>query len=373
MKILLLSCNTGAGHNYAASAVMKALTEDGHECELCDGLAFYSKTVSNIVSMSHVLLYRKMPKMFGLVYHSSEKGSLKWTYRAMRPGAKRLYKKIVEGSYDAVICSHLFAAMIVTELRRKYNMPDLKLYFIATDYTCYPGIELIEPNAIFTPHALLKDVFAARGVPSDLLVPTGIPINEEFFEHCDKKEARKALELPENASTLLISSGSMGAGPVARLVKYTVPKLDDSDQLVVICGTNKSLEKKIKKIAKGHPNVRVVGYTHQVRLYMSAADLFLSKPGGLSSTEAFRQRLPFVAIDIVPGCETRNIEFFKSCSLAESTPKLDELSDIAISRLHDPEYLKKASEHIAELFPGNSTREICDYVISDIKKVAETK
>lgn len=374
MKILLLSCNTGAGHNSAASAVMKRLTECGHECEMTDGLAFFSKTVSAIVSASHILLYRKFPRLFGSVYRHNEKGTLRSVYNTVRPGASSLNKKIVEGGFDAIVCTHLFAAMIATEFRRRYNRYDIKLYFIVTDYTDYPGIEQIESDAIFTPHALLKDDFAKRGVSGDILVPTGIPISEQFFEKVDKLEARQILSLPEKANTLLISSGSMGAGPVAKLVSYIVPELSHDDQLVVICGTNKRLEKKMKRSAKGLSNVLVVGYTHQIHLYMSASDLFLSKPGGLSSTEAFRQHLPFIAIDIVPGCETRNIEFFKRCSLVESTPDLKELADLAMDRLHDSEYLEKASNRIKELFPGNSTKEICDHIIADNnKKVTENK
>ena len=96
---------------------------------------------------------------------------------------------------------------------------------------------------------------------------------------------------------------------------------------------------------------------------MAASDLLLTKPGGLSTTEAFYQRLPIIALDAVPGCETRNLEFFTKNQIAESANNVNGITSLVISRLPDKEFRDKISKNIESLFIGNPTKTLCEYII----------
>ncbi len=334
---------------------------------MTDALSFLSPKASKLISDGHIFVYRKLPRLFGKAYEYEEKHPPKLIYKSMALATEPLYNRICENKYDTVICTHVFAAMMMTEIKKQYNT-DIKTYFIATDYTCSPGVSDIDTDVFFTPHALLSEEFIKKGVPAEKIVPAGIPIKDEFFLPCDRAEARKLLDFPENARILLLSSGSMGAGPIFDIAYEIAKGLDADSYLAVICGTNEKLYKKLENAMKRLPNVRVLGYTDKIRYYMAAADLFLTKPGGLSTTEAFYQRLPTIAIDAVPGCETRNLDFFDSNGLAERARNARAVASLALSRLSDSDYLSKMSKNMASLFSGNPTQDICDTVINSSNK-----
>ena len=366
MRILILSCNTGGGHNSAGMAIKKYFSEKDIPCEMADALAFLSEKASLLVSHGHVFVYRKLPQLFGAGYKYEESHPPKFIYKSTAMGADALYRAICEQGYDTVICVHAFAAMMMTEIKKRYN-PDIKTYFVATDYTCSPGVGDLDVDYFFTPHTLLSDEFISKGIPAEKVVASGIPVKEEFLLPASREEARKILHLPENAHILLFCCGSMGAGPMYKITKALEKQLEDNMYLVVVCGTNRQLYRRIIQCTAESGKVRVVGYTHQVRQYMAAADLLLTKPGGLSTTEAFYQRLPVIALDAVPGCETRNLEFFTRNGIAVTSDSINGIVSLVISKLPDKDFHDNISRNMEKLFFGNPTKALCEYVIEKNK------
>ena len=363
MKILILSCNTGGGHNAAANALKKYFTDRHIPCDITDALAYISENFSKLISNGHVFVYRNLPKPFGVAYRYEENHPPKMIYKILSNAAEPLYEDIKMKGYDAVLSTHVFSSMILTEIKRRYRT-SVKTYFVATDYTCSPGVGDLDTDLFFTPHKGLNKEFIQRGVSASKIVPCGIPVKDAFFPPIEREKAREMLQFPQDARILLLSCGSMGAGPMKKLATKLVDRLDKRSYLVVVCGTNNRLCKDIRREMRGRSNVRVLGYTSQIERYMAAADLFLTKPGGLSSSEAFYQRLPMIVINAVPGCETRNLEFFKKMSLAETADSVDAIVDLAITRLTDKKYLAWASKNIAMHFSQNPTQAICETVIA---------
>lgn len=366
MRILILSCNTGGGHNSAGMAIKKYFSEKNIPCEMADALASLSEKASILVSYGHVFVYRKLPLLFGAGYRYEESHPPKFIYKSSAMGADSLYRAICEQGYDTVICVHAFAAMMMTEIKKRYN-PDIKTYFVATDYTCSPGVGDLDVDYFFTPHELLGDEFESKGISREKIVASGIPVKEEFLLPVNREEARKVLHLPEKANILLFCCGSMGAGPMLKITKALKKQLADDMYLVVVCGTNRQLYRKITRCTAENENIRVVGYTHQVRQYMAASDLLLTKPGGLSTTEAFYQRLPIIALDAVPGCETRNLQFFTKNRIAETANNIDDIVSLIIKCLPDKEFQNKISKNMESLFVGNPTKTLCEYIIEKNK------
>ena len=168
--------------------------------------------------------------------------------------------------------------------------------------------------------------------------------------------------------------GSMGCGPIKSLAEELPEYLPPDATLVIICGSNVRLFKMLTK--KQLPeNCHVIGFTNKMPLYMDAADLILTKPGGLSTTEAAIKALPMLFINAVPGCETRNIEFFLNNGCADMRDTDLELCDAVCDYLENPDRLKSISETLSEEFLGNATEYIYEYVLSatGLKPVTPTK
>ena len=295
MKALILSCNTGSGHNACAAAVQEALAARGVPCDICDGLSFVSERISRFIARWHVRFYRSMPKLYGLGYSFAERsvkpgGGDSLAFRFFSLGAGALRAHIVGGGYDTVICTHLFPAMMLTELQRRDPLP-LRTAFISTDYTASPGYESIDVDWCFTPAPQLVDQFVKPGMPASRIVGCGIPVSRAFQVRGDRGAARRALGIGEDRRHLLVMTGSMGCGPLERVLAKLYAKVGDDVEISVVCGTNRKLLRRLNRRFAGRRNIHIHDYVSQISLYMDSADLYLTKPGGLSVSEALSKRL----------------------------------------------------------------------------------
>ncbi len=369
MRLLILSCNTGEGHNSAARALKGCFEAQNISCEIRDALAFWSPEKSKIISKGHVFIYRKMPKLFGVSYrfeenHPPKKGDDSLIYELVIKGCDSLREYLSENKYDAIICTHVFSAMMVTELKKRSKC-SVKSYFIATDYTCSPGVNQTALDRYFIPHKKLIPEFMDNGLPESKLIPSGIPVRMDFYKKTDPDKAKDLLSLPRNKKIVLLMCGSMGCGPIKTLAEYLPQQIPSDSLLAVICGNNRRLYKALTKYPLPD-NMRVLGFTSRMPLYMDAADLILTKPGGLSSTEAAVKALPMLFIDAVPGCETRNFEFFIKNGFADMRDSVLGLCDAVCELLENEEKLKKMSKNLKSEFSGCAVQSISEYIIKDI-------
>lgn len=359
MKVLILSCSTGGGHNTAGQAIKAYFESNGVVCDTFDTLSLLPDAIAKVMSSGHVFLYRHFPRLFGVGYRFEEKHKPRYMYRQSAYGADELYSYINENNYDTVICTHVFSALTMTEIRKRHN-PRLKIYYVSTDYTCCPGVSRSDMDAYFVPLGLRHE-FCAAGIPSKKIFESGIPVNPIFYDNCDKAEARRECGVPENKKLVLLMCGSMGCGPIYELAELMSKKMPRDSQLAAICGSNKKLYNELLKISAD--NITVVGYTNKMSRWMDAADVILSKPGGLSSTEAMAKKLPLVCINAVPGCETRNLDYLTSRGYAVTGEGVEALSDLACDYLSFPDLRKKIVDKLESDFNVQAVEVIYNCVV----------
>lgn len=362
--MLILSCNTGGGHNSAAASIKECFEGHGYSCDVFDTLELFSKGVSRAISRGHVFVYRHLPRLFGATYRFEEKHSSRMLYQANASTADELYKYIRENRYDAVIAVHVFAELTLTEIRRKYD-PDIKMYFVATDYTCSPGVNMGDMDQYFVPAGLKKE-FVRCGVPVSRIVESGIPVRAEFVRRRDKKLAKKELGLPENGRNILLMCGSMGAGPMEELTEILSKKIPEGVTLTVVCGSNKKLYEAL--LPMSGEGVRILGFTDKVPLLMDASELMISKPGGLSTTEALSKRLPLICINAVPGCETRNLEFLTEKGYILHADTANDLAFLALKLISSPDRLSAISDKLEDEFDSHAAERIYTHVYEVYEK-----
>ncbi len=321
MKVLILSCNTGGGHNAAARAVAEAVRAHGDFAEILDYLCLAGNGVSRLVGDGYVEVVKKAPKAFGIAYHLGMAVSRCMrkspVYYANARMAGYLSEYLKEHQVDAIVMPHLYPAETLTYMKRKgMHLP--LIVAVMTDYTCIPFWEETDCDYYVVPHKKLCTQIVKRGIPKEKLKVFGIPVSPKCKEERTKEQARFELQMEQEKKYILIAAGSMGTKALFRMAELLVYMQNDEERLILICGNNQSLYKKLCRKYENRKTVRIVGYTDQMPLYLKACDVIFTKPGGLTSTEAAVCGIPIVHIKPIPGCETENRKFFRKLGMSIS-------------------------------------------------------
>ena len=223
MRVLILSCNTGGGHNACAAAIQEELMSRDVPCDIRDGLNFLSKKASRFISEWHVRLYRRLPKLYGEGYsyverHAQPIDETSAAYRLLEAGSQRLRACLLSQGYTHVLCTHLFPAMMLSQIQRKDPLP-IRTAFVATDYTASPGYESVCVDQVFIPDPSLSRAFMRPDLPAQRIYGSGIPVQRAFHAQPDRRCAKQSLGIDPDHRHLLVMSGSMGCRPVKRTLK----------------------------------------------------------------------------------------------------------------------------------------------------------
>ena len=374
MKILILSCNTGEGHNSCAKALQIAMQRRGINCEIQDTLALISEGLSQRVGDAY--LFSTRGSLFELVYKFGGFVSSNMdTWQSLVYGANRLYAKklfdyIKKHHFDIIVCVHLFPAEAITALKRNMHM-DIPCYFIMTDYTCIPFLQETVLDYYIIPHEHLIEEFAEKGLPRDKIVPIGIPVDEKkFTTRLLKSKARALLthsysNLRSDGHWYLVMSGSMGFGNVEQLIKQLIKDIRPEDSIVCVCGRNESLLHSLQEQFAEQGQLCLLGFTNQVSVLMDAADVIFTKPGGITSTEAIVKNIPLIHTHPIPGLENHNAHFFHQHGMSYFTTDIQQQVAVAKRLCEDSNYRKQMLRNQRMNANPHSSDDVINFIIED--------
>lgn len=364
MKVLILSCNTGGGHNSAGKAVAEELLARGDEAYVLDYLRLAGDGVSRLVGDGYVQLVKKTPRLFGLIYNLglvvsriTRKSPVYYVNGKM---AKYLDRYLREHPVDAIVMPHLYPAETITSMRRRGMALPLTVA-VMTDYTCIPFWEETDCDYYVMPHERLRRACVRRGLPDEKLLPFGIPVSGDFSREITREEARIKLGLSLEEKYFLVAGGSMGAGDLERLVEHLLRE-SDREHILIICGSNEKLERKLRQRYSSEDRVRVKGFTSRMPLYLRACDLVFTKPGGLTSTEAAVAGALLVHTDPIPGCETANRRFFTGLGISVSAMTTRGQVHQGLTLLGDPQRTRRMRRCQRENIHRDAAERICDFL-----------
>ena len=340
MRALILSCNTGGGHNSAAHAIAEELLEQGDEAYVLDYLCLAGEGVSRLIGDGYVEIVKKTPLLFGAAYRLgmgvSRLVSRSPVYYVNGRMAKYLESYLRDHPVDVLIMPHLYPAETVTYMKRKGMKLPLTIA-VMTDYTCIPFWEETDCDYYVMPHEALRRSCVKRGIAEEKLLPFGIPVARGFRKKISREEARRKLELPLDQRYFLAAGGSMGAGDLLELVEWLEKATFDSGEcILVICGSNEKAEQKLKERYQENSRIRILGFTTQMPLYLRACDVLFTKPGGLTSTESAVVGVPMVHTSPIPGCESVNRKFFVHTGMSRTAETVRGQVEQGIELMNDP-------------------------------------
>lgn len=194
MKILLLSCKTGGGHDAAANALKEQFEKMGHEAFVFDYLTLAGEKVAKRVANVYVKTVQKMPSAFGCAYNVgmfiSKHTKKSPVYLVNQKMDKYLEPYLEEHPYDAIVMTHLYPAETLTSMRRKEGAKLPPIFGVLTDYTLTPFWEETECDEYIIPHKDLMDECVRRGLPKEKLHPFGIPFHLKYLHHIVRSKQR---------------------------------------------------------------------------------------------------------------------------------------------------------------------------------------
>jgi processive 1,2-diacylglycerol beta-glucosyltransferase len=291
-----------------------------------------NKLIGEAFDKGYTFMGRSIPKLNELIYESAKRVSGKATMKNYFPFAfsdltkSKMQRYLEEKKPDAIVCTIVFSAILMTQLKEAGALRDhVKLYGIVTDYALHPFWEYTAMDYFVVSNELMVPSVVLRGIPKEKILPIGIPVREHFSSAEPKKKARERLGLQIEPLTLLITSGGRGFGAVGELVAQA-DKMEGV-QVIAVCGTNTMLKRKLES-RKYKNTVHIFGYLNNIDEYIDAADMIVTKPGGLSTSEAIAKKKLLILTPPLPGVEDINLVFLTNNSLAVCTNKHLPLNEV---------------------------------------------
>jgi len=269
---------------------------------------------SKVVADGYIGMVKTVPQVYSFIYDRAERATHVPKFRRLvsQYTASNLRRLVDERKPDVVVCTHAFPCGVMAEYKRQFD-PELPVVGIVTDFVVHPF--WIYPNidaySVATPE--MRATLIARGVPAEAVLLSGIPVDPRFAEaRLPVDRLRAELDLPRDRRIVLIMGGGVGIGPLDKMMR-ALGNVELPLAAAVIVGNNRGLEKRIVAAAEhtAYP-LRVLGFVNNVFDYMHASDVLLSKPGGLTSSEALTARIPMILVKPLPGQEERNTRYLVS-------------------------------------------------------------
>jgi len=367
-RVLIISTSAGTGHVRCGQALEKAFQADERTSEVIheDALKYTNKLFRDFYSKLYIQLVKEAPTVLGWVYRTTDEP---WKGEAARVQFDRLnlqplVKFIKDFDPQITVCTHFLPAGIISHLIDRGDL-DTNHSIVVTDLDCHAMWLSRIFHRYFVAIDETKVYLEALGLPSERVSATGIPIDPIFSVARDRLELRQQHGLKPDKPTLLLSAGALGVGPTEIVVKRLM-ELHHDTQTVVICGKSEELRDGVTGIVGArNPRFRIIGYTDKMHELMQMSDLFIGKPGGLTTSEALACGIPMCVVSPIPGQEERNSDHLleEGCAI-----KANDLATLAwkIDRLlADPARLARMGERARALGRPHAARSVVDTLLDD--------
>ena len=364
MHVLILSITAGQGHHQTGLAISNYFEKNNHTVTRLDCYEYLSPPLKEMISSGYLVSTKYSPRLYGRMYRLAEKtdkkeGSAKLFQFANTIFRNKMEKFLEETNPDVIICTHVFAALMMTHLFEKgRRYPTVG---IITDFKMHPYWEATNLDFYVTPNEYMIPSLEKKGIIADKILPFGIPIFEKFSEKKPKELARKELGISD-IPTILVMSGSMGFGNVYKLIKET-DRLPNEFQMITVCGNNEKLFQRIQRSKSKH-KIYNFGYVNNIDQLMDASDCIITKPGGLTVSEALAKELPMLISKPIPGQEERNLEFLLNFGCCMRISKTSPVDEVIAQLFMNPKKRELMLESIRLLKKPNASKDLYEHIIT---------
>ena len=370
-KVLILTVTAGNGHNSAANAVKEACLNKGAEAKVVDLLHEFcdSKTYRWINEVGYGLACQYACGIYNMFFKHYQKADAKKYYKSpvQKPLIKmydKLLKYINDYQPDAIFCSHFYPCIMLSNLKKIYDIP-AKIYSFISDYEVCPYWECATGiDYLLVPNESYFECMISKGFKKEQLLPYGLTVRPKFDEVLLQEEARKELGIENKFTVFVMYGGGFWSGNY-KIVKNLAKNIKHPIQIVVANGRDEKGKKKIDKI-KIPENITLhnYGFCKNVDVIMSAADVLVGKAGGISVTEALNKCLPLIAGSGLPQQEKGNVEMLLKTKAGKQYKNKKQLIKILNEIIENPQNLTELKENIKKTRHPNASNKVADLMIA---------
>lgn len=355
-RILVLSASVGAGHLRAAEALETAVRELDPDAVVknIDVLTLTNKLFRQVYGRAYLDLVNKLPHALGYFYDlldqepspSRKSDRLRQLVQKMNLG--KFLAMLSGNGWDVVVNTHFLPAEIIAGLKveGKFAAPQLT---VVTDFESH-RLWANEPcEHYFTATTEAALALHRWGVPPAATTVTGIPVQPLFSRPKDRAECRTRQGLSADRPVILQLAGGFGVGPIEQIY-CTILSVATPLELVIVCGKNTELKSQLDRCpVPAQHRARVLGFTDQMDELMCAADIVVSKPGGLTTSEILARGAALLIVNPIPGQESRNSDYLLENGAAVKASGTATLAYKLGKLLESPERLASIKSSAARL------------------------
>ena len=361
MNILILSVATGGGHIKTSNSIKEYICNNNSEANvrIVDTLSYINPILNKTISNGYKYLAMKTPRIYGELYELANKENSLNTLVSKLNNifSNKLIPLISEFEPNIIITTHPFSTEMVSILKEK-RIVDIPLLCIMTDYSSHKTWINTGVDAYIVSNKDMVVEMIEQGVDRNKVYSYGIPVDELFLKKENKEELLDELGLEYDKKIILIMAGSFGVTKILEIYKNLTP-LNKDFQIVLVTGKNQKLYNKFKKEITHHERpIKLIYFTEEINKFMKVADIIITKPGGLTITEAIASKIPMILFDAIPGQEEENAEFLVKYGIALKCDNNKSCNDCVVELLDNEKTLEKMKEACKELRVNQSNEKI---------------
>lgn len=352
-KILIVYATAGTGHKKAALAIKKAFDEIAPkdiEVSIIDSLDYTNAFFKWIYLKIYLLMVNRFPLLWGIGYYLTDNRYINLAVLKIRRfnnwlNSQNFIKYLLDSKPDCILATHFFASEIVSDLKKSAIL-NSHLITIVTDYRLHAWWVSDHVDTYVVSNQDAKSDLIRWKIAPDKVKIVGIPVEPIFSKVLDKGKILEEVGFQKGIFTILIIGGGFGVGPIEDIVKI-VADINREIQLIVICGHNEELFKRIEDL-KFNLKIKIValGFVDNVYDFMEISDILISKSGGITVTESLAKVLPMIIISPIIGQETRNSDFLVKNSAAIKVEEVSQLKPILEDLIAHPEKIEDMKRSI---------------------------
>ena len=375
MRVLIATVTAGAGHLQAAAALEEAWRSlrPRDTIEKLDVLDFTPKLYRTFYVESYVKIIEHAPELWAHVFKKTDNPAL---VRKLTRGRRMLAqittskfaRRIQEWAPEVVLCTHYLPLEIMGRVVRENGTEDST--FIVSTVTDFEAHALWMEASVDLYCVAAEETKArlvARGASADQVTATGIPISSRFANRMSPSALRKQLGLRDDLHTLLVLSGGFGMGPVEEILGE-LNKLSKPVQILVVCGRNDELRRQLAMLDRRYPT-HLFGFVQNMHELMAVADLVITKPGGLTSSEALAMGKPLFVLNPIPGQEAANSDFLLQNGAAMKANRMEDLP-FRLEKLLGSARLAEMASAAKRLGRPRAATDVCREVLKRMEAAA---
>jgi processive 1,2-diacylglycerol beta-glucosyltransferase len=370
-RLLLLSVSAGAGHSRAAEALAAEARASFADVAArhIDVMTLVPQSFRALYTDYYIKLVEQHPSVWAYLYHVTDKmprdALFAKTRRAIeRLNARKLHDLIDQFAPDHIVCTHFLPAeLLAHDIKRGRIVPPV--WVQVTDFDLHRMWVQAGMRGYFAANNEIAFRMVAQGIPYDSVHVTGIPVMPIFSQRADRSECANELGIAPDRITLLVMTGGSGLASGEAIIER-LSELPGDFQIVALAGKNQQLLEKYRALAAAHPGrIFPLAFTTTIERVMAAADLAITKPGGLTISECLAVGLPMVLVAPIPGQEERNADYLMEQGVAVKAPDMVALEYKISQLLKHPERLERMRKSMRGLALPDAAHAVLSHVLGE--------